>query len=107
MATNKDWESLIHELARTTKRLIFTIHALEQMCRREISMAMALDTLRSGQIARPPQIDDNTGDMKCRLEHYCAGESISVVAAVQGAGANQVIVITAFRTSEEKHVSVH
>jgi hypothetical protein len=63
LQTNKDWETLIHEIARNAKRLIFTRHVLEQMRVREVTMAMALDTLRAGRIVRPPRPDDNTGDM--------------------------------------------
>jgi Domain of unknown function (DUF4258) len=107
MATNKDWETLIHEIARNAKRLIFTRHVLEQMRVREVTMAMALDTLRAGRIVRPPRPDDNTGDMKCRLEHYCAGEAVCIVAAVQGSGSSQVVVVTAFKISEETYVPLH
>lgn len=107
MTTNKDWEALIHGIARNAKQLIFTVHVLEQMCRREVTMAMALDALRNGRIVRPPRLDDNTGDTKCRVEHYRAGETLCIVAAVQGAGAAQAVVITAFKTNEEIHVPFH
>lgn len=100
MTTNRDWEALIHKIAQGGGRVEFTDHAWKQMDARDISSSMAMDTLRNGRIVRPPQVNDATGETKCRMEHYCAGEEVRVVVAVTGAGANMAVVITAFTTSE-------
>lgn len=96
MPTNKDWERLIHEISRNAKQLIFTDHALDQMRKREISLSMALDTLRNGQIIRTPKFEDITGDTKCRMERYCGGKCLRIVVAVTGLGATRAVVIPAF-----------
>ena len=67
------------------------------MIKRGISMQMALETLRKGQIVRPPQIDKKTGDTKCRLEYFCAGMNVKIVVAVENIQATSGLVVTAFK----------
>jgi hypothetical protein len=95
--TNKQWEALIHELAQNTVKIYFSTHVLAQMARRAISMQMALETLRKGLIVRPPQVDKKTGDIKCRLEHFCAGMNVKIVVAVRNIHAASGVVVTAFK----------
>jgi hypothetical protein len=93
----QQWEALIHALAQNTVKIYFSTHVLGQMARRAISMQMALETLRKGLIVRPPQVDKKTGDMKCRLEHFCAGVNVKIVVAVQNIHATSGVVVTAFK----------
>lgn len=81
MATNRDWENLIHEIATNTINVIFTRHADEMMAARCITKPMVLETLRRGHIVRPP-VHTPTGHTKCRMEYDCGGDEIKVIAAV-------------------------
>jgi hypothetical protein len=101
MATNRDWEKLIHEIAQSTINVIFTRHADEMMTARRITKAMVLETLRRGHIVRPP-VQTPGGNMKCRMEYDCGGDEIKVIAAVAGMGATQTIVVTAFDKDGEE-----
>jgi hypothetical protein len=101
MATNRDWENLIHEIATNTINVIFTRHADEMMAARCITKAMVLETLRRGHMVRPP-VHTPTGHTKCRMEYDCGGDEIKVIAVVTGMGATQTIVVTAFDKDREE-----
>lgn len=75
-------QNYIRVEALTTANVVFSIHALTRMKERKISMAMALETLRSGRIIIEPEMDQDTGDKKCRMELFVAGHDVKVVVAI-------------------------
>ncbi|SAL10742.1 hypothetical protein AWB64_00318 [Caballeronia sordidicola] len=101
MATNRDWENLIHEIAQNTINVIFTRHADEMMAARCITKAMVLETLRRGRIVRPPALTPS-GHTKCRMEYDCGGDEIKVIAAVTDMNATRTVVVTSFDRDREE-----
>jgi len=55
-------------------------------------MDLALATLRKGKINLQPEPDSNTGDLKCRMEYFCAGEDIKIVVAISDDNPDLVVV---------------
>jgi len=101
MALNKaGWERKVRHLARACGSIVWTEHAKQQMRRRAITMAVALDVLRYGSVNREPEPDIRTGHVVCRMERYCAGAPITLVVALDGEHATECLVVTAFTIGE-------
>lgn len=62
------------------------------MRQRKITKDWVFETLRKGRIKIKPELDSNTGDLKCRMEHYVAGTDIKVVVAISDDDPNLVLV---------------
>ena len=54
---------------------------------------MALEVLRSGVLAQPPEPDIRHAGIKCRMERYVAGVQVAVVVSVDHP-APELVVIT-------------
>lgn len=80
--------------------MVWTEHAKQQMRKRAITMAVALDVLRNGAISMEPELDIRTNHTKCRMERYCAGRPIAVQVALEHEKATKCIVVTAFAIEE-------
>lgn len=65
-----------------THKVIFLQHVKVQMKKRNITTSFVFETLRKGKILLQPELDYNTGDLKCRMEYYVAGRNIKVVVAI-------------------------
>lgn len=62
------------------------------MKEREISRKMVYDALHLGRINREPEPNIMKGSLECRLDHYRAGESYSVIAAIYEDNPNLIII---------------
>lgn len=85
-------QGYIREESANTINVIFLPHALKRMRERKINMVCALETLRKGRINLPPEIDSNTGDIKCRMEYFVAGADVKIVVAIGDDNPNLIIV---------------
>lgn len=75
-------EEYIRTASLDTQRVVFLRHVDQQMRKRNITKDMALETLRKGKIKLRPELDTNTGDLKCRMEHFVAGHNTKMVVAI-------------------------
>jgi hypothetical protein len=75
-------EGYIRNESLTSQNVFFTEHVNAQMRTRKITKDLVMATLQKGKIKRTPEPDLNTGDLKCRMEHYVAGFDIGVVVAI-------------------------
>ena len=85
-------ETHIRQEALHTERVIFLPHVQQRMRERRITKDMALETLKKGRIRIRPEMDYNTGDLKCRMEHYVAGADVKIVVAISDDDPNLIVV---------------
>jgi hypothetical protein len=85
-------EKHIKKEALDSSKVIFTDHALVQMKKRKITMGCALEALRKGRINLTPELDSNTGDLKCRMEHFVAGSNVRIVVAISDDDPDLIVV---------------
>jgi hypothetical protein len=62
------------------------------MRERGVSDLEVIECLRRGVIQRPPQVDRKTGHLKCRMEHFGPSRNVAVVAALDEADPDMVVV---------------
>ena len=80
--TNVDLQKRIRQLAKDSAKVLFTEHVQDRMLLRRVSDIEVLDCLRSGVTQRPPQVDRETGDLKCRMENFGSNRNLAVVVAL-------------------------
>lgn len=88
-------EKLIHDLAKDSMRISFTLHSLSRMKERHITRLLVFDVLQKGLIKREPEIDMVTGYLKCRIERFVAGRELAIIVAVGSSSATKGVVVTA------------
>lgn len=93
--SKRQWETHIRKLSKYSDNVYWTRHAEQQMRKRHITKAVALDVLRAGVINLEPEPDIKTGHITCRMERFCAGVNVAIVVALEGEGARECIVVTA------------
>lgn len=94
--SKRDWEKLIRKIAKDDGSVFLSEHVEVRMRQRKITRGMVLEVLRKGNIHREPEPDIKTGDTKCTMERYVAGEPIGVVVALENIKSISCLVITAF-----------
>jgi hypothetical protein len=82
----------IRRLAAEGATLRFTVHARDQMRRRQITPRQVLGVLLKGGIEEGPSRDSH-GCWRCTMRRYAAGETAVVVAAICG---DRLVIVTAF-----------
>lgn len=87
----QDALSFIRQAAASDKVFI-TRHAEQRMMERNISRKMVYDALHLGRMSREPEPNIAKGSTECKLDHYCAGESYSVIAAIHEDNPNLIVV---------------
>lgn len=87
----------IRELAHDSRNVVFTGHARQKMVQRGITSAQVLETLRKGTVEESAHLNTHR-NWQVRLRHRCAGDEVTVAAALEQdqATGDQVVVITAF-----------
>ena len=79
------WRQLdrhIRNAAKDSACVFVTRHAAKKMRERKIPSSVMHEVLRKGAINRQPEQNDSMGNLECRMEHYCAGETFGVVVAL-------------------------
>lgn len=72
--------------------MVLTGHARQRMRQRHITLAMLLDVLRRGVIARPPEPDMRHPGLKCEMRRFVAGVNVAVVVYVEHPAPGLVVV---------------
>jgi hypothetical protein len=88
----------VRALAADSGKVFITEHARDRMLERGISDLEVIDCLRHGVIQRPSQMDRKTGHLKCRMEHFGPSRNVAVVAALDEANPDVVVVTVMTRT---------
>ena len=96
--SNAQLQQRIRHLATLSERVIFTVHAYERMAVRSVSDLEVLECLRQGVIQRPPQTDNSTGSLKCRMEFFGTSRNLAVVVALDDEDPDVVVVTVITRT---------
>ncbi len=94
--SKRDWEKLIRKIAKEEGNVFFSEHVELRMRQRKITRIVAMEVLRKGNINKEPEPDIKTGDTKCAMERYVAGQPISIVVALEDRNATSCLVVTAF-----------
>ena len=82
----------IRLLGHDSHRVFISDHAAQRMRERQVSDYQVLECLRLGIIQRPPEIDRQTEDLKCRVEHFGTARNFSVIVALDKAKPDIVVV---------------
>jgi Domain of unknown function (DUF4258) len=96
--TNISLQRHVRALAADSARVFITDHARSRMLERGVNDLEVIECLRRGVIQRPPQVDRQTGHMKCRMEHFGPSRNLAVVAALDPARPDVVVVTVMTRT---------
>lgn len=80
--SERQLERHIRDSAQDSANVAWTKHADEQLRRRKLNRAMAMEVLRLGVFTRAPEPDIRHRGMKCRLERFVAGVQVAVVVSV-------------------------
>lgn len=79
------WRQLdrhIRNVAKDSSSVFVTKHAAKKMLERKIPSSVMHTVLKKGVINRQPEQNDGKGNLECRMEHYCAGQTFGVIVAV-------------------------
>jgi hypothetical protein len=68
------------------------------LIRKAYGYLQVIACLRHGVIQRPPQVERKTGHLKCRMEHFGPSRNLAVIAALDEAYPNMVVVTVMTRT---------
>lgn len=90
-------ERLIRSIAADGSRVFFTRHATLRMRQRLITREIAVEVLRVGRLTRTPEPNPRRGSLECRMERYCTGRQLAVVAAISDDNPD-LLVITVIET---------
>jgi len=90
--TNAELQNRIRLLAKDTSKVFFTDHVQSRMLLRRVSDIEVLDCLRTGVIQRPPQLDRETGDLKCRMESFGSNRNLAVMVALSDQDSDLLVV---------------
>jgi len=96
--SNVQVQAHIRRLASSSERVVFTEHAYERMRLRLVSDLEVLECLRRGVIQRPPQLDKQTGALKCRMEFFGTSRNLAVVVALDDNDPDVIVVTVITRT---------
>ncbi len=75
-------QDLLKEIAKTSKRVKLTTHAIERMEQRDISLNQVLQCLSKGVITEGPYRDVRS-DWKLTISSYSAGDMVDVACVLK------------------------
>ena len=80
--SNVQLQAHIRRLAQDSGRVFFPDHARLRMLERAVNDMAVLMCLREGTIQRPAKVDNKTGELRVRMEHFGSARNLSVVVAL-------------------------
>ena len=76
-------EKHIRQGAKDSFNVTFTHHARLKMRQRLVNDLMAMEVLRQGNLALPPEPDMKHAGLVCRMQRFVAGMQVAVVVPVE------------------------
>ena len=92
LMNNAQLQTHVRLLAQDSHRVLISDHAAQRMQERQVSDYQVLECLRLGTIQRPPEIDQLTNDLKCRVEYFGTARNLSVIVVLDEAEPDIVVV---------------
>ena len=89
---NAQLQQHVRSLAQASHRVFISAHAAQRMQERQVSDYQVLECLRLGIIQRPPEIDQQTIGLKCRMDFFGAARNLSVIVALDEDEPDMVVV---------------
>jgi hypothetical protein len=94
--SNNDALTILRRCVTNDALIFISSHAIERMIERNITRKQIIACLEKGTITEAPHRDVR-GDWRCRIEHYTAGDVITVAVAFKfNAAGERIVVITVF-----------
>lgn len=90
--SDRQLERHVRDSAKDTVNVAWTVHADVQMRKRKLNRMMALDVLRAGTLAKPPEPDMRHPGVKCRMERFVAGVQVAVIVSVEYPAPDLVVI---------------
>lgn len=96
--SNIQLQAHIRRLAKDSSRVVFLPHAHARMLQRAVSDWAVFECLRHGVIQRPPTLDQKTGSLRCRMEHFGTARNLAVIAALDDEDPDVIVVTVMTKT---------
>jgi hypothetical protein len=77
--SNVQLQAHIRRTAQDSSRVFFLEHAQLRMLERGVNDLQVLQCLQQGLIQRPPKVDEHSGEVRARMEHFGSARNLSVV----------------------------
>ena len=77
--SNVQLQAHIRRTAQNSSQVFFLEHAQLRMLERGVNDLQVLECLQQGLIQRPPKIDDHSGEVRARMEHFGSARNLCVV----------------------------
>jgi hypothetical protein len=77
--SNVQLQAHIRRTAQDSSRVFFLEHAQIIMLERGVKDLQVLECLQQGLIQRPTKVDEHSGEVRARMEHYGSARNLSVV----------------------------
>ena len=88
--------SILRRCATNGSVIFISPHAKERMIERHITLKQVLTCMEKGRISESPYRDIK-GDWRCNIEHYSAGNAVTVAIAFKyNNNGERIVVVTVF-----------
>lgn len=77
--TNAQLQARVRRLAQDSSSVFILEHAQLRMQERGVNDMEVLMCLREGVVQRPAKVDNKTGEVRVRLDHFGSARNLSVV----------------------------
>lgn len=96
LMSNVQLQRYIRLQAKNSRYIFITDHARDRMLQRNVSDYEVVQCLREGIVQRPPAVDKDTDDLKCRMDYFGSARNLSVIVALDD-DQPELIVITVMK----------
>ena len=90
--TNTQLQAHVRRLAQDSGCVFILDHALLRMQERRVNDFEVLTCLRKGVVQRPAKVDNKTGVVRVRFDHFGSARNLSVVAELSDLDPDVVVV---------------